>query len=141
MHYFLMPLNQHSDNGLGVTGDAFEETAKFLKDNLKAISGGHVHLPISFIYRHAIELYLKSIITVLHKGLKLPYGDEPHDGQVMVPMKGMWKPIYAVHSIAILWAHVFDIIRSSKTELEDRCRTNWQDIPDDFLTSIAEIDR
>jgi hypothetical protein len=122
MKYLFMPLNQHFDDGLGATGEAFEESAKLLSSSSNNISHAHFHIPICFLYRHAIELYLKSAIVVLHRALAIPYDKNPHDGPAFVLVDKKWKRLYQVHSVAELWGHVLYLLRSSKSELERRYR-------------------
>jgi hypothetical protein len=137
MNYLLLPMSQHCDDGIGATGQAFQSSADFLNDNFDPIGVVNNHLPISFLYRHSIELYLKSIIVVLHRTLKLSYGDQPFDGDAYVPVSGKWKRIYTVHSVATLWAHALDLLKTSKHLLEPRCSTDWQAIPDNLSDSVA----
>lgn len=56
-------------------------------------------------------------------------------------MNKKWKPIYQVHSVGELWEHVSYLIRSSKSELERRCKTDWQATPKDLVGWIEEIER
>jgi hypothetical protein len=83
---------------------------------------------------------LKSIITVLHRALEIPYGDKPYDGMAFVPRNGKWEPIHTVHSVATLWAHVLELTHSQEAALKARCRTDWQDIPEGLDAAIAAIE-
>src|SRR4029077_13232699 len=125
MKYLFMPLNQHFDDGFGATGEAFERSAKLLSSTPDDVTY-HYQIPLCFLYRHAIELYLKSAIVVLHRALAIPYDKNPHHGPAFVLVNPKWKPIYQVHSVAELWGHVLELLRSSKSELERRCKTDWQ---------------
>jgi len=140
MQYMLIPLNQHFDGGLGATGEAFEEAANLLSNSEDA-RANNIHLPINFLYRHAIELYLKSMIVILHRALCIPYGGHPHVGSGFVLTKGKWKPIHNVHSLATLWAYFLELTHNHKNELEKRCRTDWQEIPDGLDSAINEIEQ
>ena len=140
MQYMMMPLEQHVDGGIGATGEAFEHAADALVANADAMRGSHVHLPINFLYRHAIELFLKSMILVLHRGLSTAYGTNPHDGPPFVPVDGKWKPIHHVHSVGTLWAHVRDLFRTHAAELDAKCQTDWQATPDGLDAAIAAIE-
>jgi len=139
-HYMMMPLDQHYDGGLGATGEAFEEAADSLIEAAEGRRLINSHLPINFLYRHAIELFLKSMIVVLHRALALPYGSEPPEGTPMVPVEGKWKPVHKEHRISILWDHVVDLIRNNEPELNARCRTKWTSFPEDLTEAIAAID-
>lgn len=77
MYYLLAPLDKHYDRGFGAVANSFMEAADDLQED--AATGAtflNRHLPISFLYRHAIELFLKSGIIILHKRLRIPYGTE-----------------------------------------------------------------
>jgi hypothetical protein len=77
MQYLLTPLHTHVDFGFGRTGDAFKAAADKLEAESSARSGVmHAHLPINYLRRHAVELYLKSIIVIVHTKLDLPYGED-----------------------------------------------------------------
>jgi hypothetical protein len=141
MKYLFLPLNQHCDDGLGATGEAFEDSAKLLINNAAEISHCHYKIPVCYLYRHAIELYLKSVTVILHRSLAIPYGENPSEGLAFVQVDAKWKPIYQVHSIAQLWAHIFHLLQSSKPELGRRCKTDWLAVPEDLIKSIAEIER
>jgi hypothetical protein len=140
MKYMLLPLDQHADGGLGATGEAFQEAAKALSAQAETMGSSPIHLPINFLYRHAIELFLKSMIVVLHRELGVDYGDKPHDGSAFVSIGGTWKPLHRVHSVAALWAHARELLSSHADELSARCRTDWQAIPDGLDAAIAAIE-
>ena len=139
-HYMMMPLDQHYDGGLGATGEAFEEAADTLTETGKGQRLVNIHLPTNFLYRHAIELFLKSMIIVLHRALRIPYGVEPSEGMPMVPVDGKWKPVYKEHRISVLWGHVVDLIRSNESELNTRCRTRWSSFPEEMAEAMAAVD-
>lgn len=54
--YLLMPLDTHFDYGFGMRAEAYKDAADKLAEECL---GMHSHLPIRFLLRHAIELYLK----------------------------------------------------------------------------------
>lgn len=78
-----------------------------------------------FLFRHAIELYLKSAIVILHRGLKIPYGDKPCDGVGHVEMEAKWRPIHKMHSVGVLWAYLKDAMRVHTLELNARCNIDF----------------
>src|SRR5687768_7869472 len=122
-------------------GDAFQNAA----ESLAGAGGGggqpsNYRIPICFLYRHAIELYLKSIIVILHRALKLPFGSQPYNGPAFIPIDKEWKPLRQVHSIGKLWGYALSLIKNSEDELKKRCETDWQDTPEDLIKAIAEIE-
>jgi hypothetical protein len=86
MKYLFMPLNQHIEDGFGATAEAFEQSAKLLSSSSDDVTY-HYQIPLCFLYRHAIELYLKSAIVVLHRALAIPYDKNPHNGPAFVLVK------------------------------------------------------
>ena len=105
MQYIMMPLDAHYDSGFGAIAESFRDAALALK---KAVPNPAFfdHLPQSYLFRHATELFLKSEIVILHRKLKLAYGTEPYKGEPMVLAQGEWKPIHRVHSIGILYEYL-----------------------------------
>ncbi len=140
VHYLLMPLHRHYDYGFGATGEAFKNAADRLMEpgNEERLLNGH--LPINFLFRHSIELFLKSLIIVIHKRLKLSYGNEPFDSTPKILVDAKWKPIHQVHSIALLYGYFKSILVNHKPEFDSISRTNWTDIPVDLDEWISAID-
>lgn len=67
---YLKPLALQTDLGLEATADSFYYAAQALDDNqdTKMVFGiGGGKLPILYLYRHSIELYLKSAITFIYE--------------------------------------------------------------------------
>jgi len=129
MHYFTTALHTHIDSGFGATADSFKEAADKLKENL--LKGGfNDHLPINFLYRHAIELYLKSAITIFHRRLKIPYGTVPFDSEPMVQIGTNWELVCKVHSIATLWSYLQKLFEEHSSFLKNNTKTNWTLSPD-----------
>lgn len=140
MNYLMMPMAEHFDGGLGATGEAFEEAAKMLAERAAEMPSSHPHIPINFLHRHAIELFLKSMIVVLHRALEIPYGDSPSDGQPFTAVDGKWQPLHRVHSVGTLWAHVRAIFKTQTDALKARCQTDWQDVPPQLDVALAAIE-
>jgi len=138
--YSFLPLSHHSDYGFGATADAFKEAA----DDLSAaqVSGPRLngHLATAYLYRHAIELYLKSMIVVLHRRLRIPFGSYSADGEPCVVVEGQTKPFHRVHSVAKLFAYFHDLVNSQSDALETFCRTDWTAFPGEVRDWIKLIE-
>jgi len=139
-HYMMMPWERHSDGGLGATGEAFEEAADQLLDSTVRTKVINVHLPAGFLYRHAIELFLKSMIVVLHRSLSLPYGTIPASGAPHVLSGGQWVRLDTIHSVLKLWSYYRKIVGEQAEQLNAKCRTDWVSIPEALERRIHEID-
>lgn len=78
MQYLLTPLHAQFDSGFGATGNAFKDAAGFLDGDKEANKDNlfNANLPVNFLYRHAIELFLKSAIVIFHRRYsdRLPRG-------------------------------------------------------------------
>src|SRR5687768_11355167 len=127
MNYLLTPLHTHYDLGFGATGDAFKMAADHFDASPEAKKDGlfNAHLPINFLYRHAIELHLKSAIVIFHKRLKLPYGDQSHTTEPMVRVDGKWLPFNRVHGIAELWKYVSELFAEHAGWLAEKTKCDW----------------
>jgi hypothetical protein len=126
MNYIMMPLDAHYDAGFGAVAEAFREAATTLR---KAVPDPSFfgHLPQSFLFRHSVELFLKSEIIILHRKLRLPYGTQPHDGPPMISDSGKWKTIHRLHSIGALYKHWKSLINPRLNELKEmtKYKADW----------------
>jgi hypothetical protein len=119
MQYLMAPLEEHYDDGFGAVGVAFKEAAEVLAE---ASEGKHIfwnHLPEIFLLRHAIELFLKSGIIIMHRKLQIPYGSEPHTSAkpMLLTSTGNWKSLFGTHSLSDLYAHWKKLITENKGNL------------------------
>jgi hypothetical protein len=130
LHYMFMPLNRHIDNGFGATGDAFYEAAeKLLNSETNFLNS---NLPINFLFRHAIELYLKSLIIVIHRRFEIPFGDKPSNDTPSINIGNNWTPIYKVHSVNDLYIYFKKLIYDKKSQINSIAKTDWSAIPPEF---------
>ena len=98
MFYMMLPLDRHFDSGFGAVADSFKDAADTLDSTRENTPTLNDHLPISYLYRHAIELYLKSAIIIFHRKLNIPYGDTPASGEPKILDGAKWKPMYQICS-------------------------------------------
>lgn len=78
MQYTLTGIDTHLDFGFGITGESYYNNADFLFQNKEKVQAFQLaEMPVNFVYRHSIELFLKSLIIIFHKKLELPYDIEP----------------------------------------------------------------
>ena len=138
-HYMLTPLHQHFDLGFGSVADSFKHAADSVPHAPQEHRGLNEHLPISFLYRHAIELYLKSAIIIFHKKFKVPYGAEPHTGEPHVPVGAKWKPMYQIHSLNDLYPYFRSLFVDHAAYLEQNTNTNWA-FPSELDNWISDIE-
>jgi hypothetical protein len=141
MQYLMMPLDEHYDFGFGATAEAFFRAAHLLGEKSES-NFFFEHLPQNFLLRHAIELFLKSGIVIIHRTLKLAYGESHFDSKPLVPVDGKWKPFHQVHSIGDLYAHWKDLIAQNADKLKALCKykPDWT-IPPELDGWIAIIEK
>lgn len=138
MIYMMLPLDNHFDSGFGAVADSFKDAADSLNDSTKA-SAFNSHLPVSFLYRHAIELYLKSAIVTLHRKFAIPYGESPSSGEPSVIVGNRRKPLYNVHGLGPLYAELRDLLLQKADVLAQVPRTDWA-LPPELDKWIAAIE-
>lgn len=135
--YSITPLGTHIDGGFGAMADSFMKAAQNLsQDEDKSFS--NKHLPTNFLYRHAIELYLKSIIIVVHSSLGLAYGphSEPH---ILLIKSNNWCPITKVHSVKDLYQYFEALMSQNQQAIIDITHNNWADIPSELKDAIVDV--
>lgn len=117
----LTPLGEHYDDGFGALGDSFFKAAETLQ---KKVDDGDLrapldHLPEIYLLRHAIELFLKSGIIIIHRRLKLSYSSEPHDSAtpLILTSAGKWKALQKIHDLTELYIYWKRLIADNETQL------------------------
>jgi hypothetical protein len=73
MKYLLTGIQLHPDKGFGITADSYYKSAEHLMTNHFEFydSTQQAEMPQNFLFRHSIELYLKSLIIIFHRELKI----------------------------------------------------------------------
>jgi hypothetical protein len=133
--YLLMPLETHFDYGFGMMAEAYKDAAERLAEGPPCM---HDHLPIRFLLRHAIELYLKSGIIIFHRKLHIPYGPGG-DGDPMVRTDNGWKALEKTHSIKILHTYWDSLFKEHASYLSSNTDTDWS-MPIDLPNLVDLID-
>lgn len=139
MNYLLAPLDQHFDLGFGAVANSFKHAGDAVLSSQSDSPSLNAHLPASFLYRHSIELFLKSGIIIFHRKFQLPFDKKPFDSEPKVLVTGEWKPMYSVHGLQDLYSYFRELVSRHTTYLAEHTRTNW-DFPLDLDRWIAEIE-
>jgi hypothetical protein len=119
--YMMAPLGNHYDDGFGAVADAFRDAAI----KLRGVNGDKAfqweHLPETYLLRHAIELYLKSGILIVHRKLRIPYDSEPHTSAqpLLLTSSGKWEPLYNTHDLVRLFWYWKKLIMENKDRLAE----------------------
>lgn len=141
MFFMFMPFEEHFDRGFGATGDAFKMAADALeKQSVGSPTDFWNHLPVSYLRRHACELYLKSAIVILHRWLRLAYGEIHHDGEPHIKIKKDWQPISRVHSIGTLYAYWRPLSDACLDVLTSDTGKDWS-VPSEIGDWVTTIDK
>ncbi|MGA9886956.1 MAG: hypothetical protein WA690_09150 [Candidatus Acidiferrales bacterium] len=146
MQYIMAPLEAHYDDGFGAVGEAFKEGAEILAKE----SGGRRifwnHLPELFPLRHAIELFLKSGIIVMHRKLRISYGSEPAstDKPMFLTRSGDWKSLFKSHDLAELYEYWKKLMTENKAKLTESTKYKPDmSVPkelDDWIEKLGVVD-
>jgi hypothetical protein len=129
MKYKLSSIDTHADKGFGVTAEAFKEAADRLNDEDfidDVMAQGE--MPVLYLYRHSIELFLKSLIMHIHEELKIPYLKETNNGNhpFILNEKGHVIYIENCHSLKILFHYLCNLIKEHKDSLQSHApNANW----------------
>ena len=138
--YWFRPLHFHFDGGFGAVADAFQEAALCLESVLEENQFFNSYLPLAYLYRHAVELYLKSVIIIIHRGLELPFGSQPSSATPMIQPDEEWIPISSVHSLSKLCRYFKTLMDGNRTELLAATSTDWTALPRELANWIALIE-
>jgi len=147
MQYQLSGIDTHLDFGFGITGEAYYNSAEHLydnKENIKTVQ--QVEMPTNYLYRHSIELFLKSLIIIFHKRLQLPYDSEPFDTKrPKILTGGVWKDLYTCHWIDELYNYwLNELLLKHQSDLKmEAPKGDWQEETtiSQFFPLIAGYDR
>ncbi|ORL66777.1 hypothetical protein [Pseudomonas putida] len=141
MLHLFMPLDQHYDSGFGAVADSFKYAADSLNEPGQSLHFNS-NLPVSFLYRHAIELYLKSAIITLHRKFAIPYGDDSASSEPSVIVGNKRKPLYNVHGLGPLYTELRVLLSQEAEALAKVPDTDWVLPPelDEWIAAIETTD-
>ncbi len=140
---FFLPLDKQFDDGLGSIAIAFHAAAKKLTGDAPRTRHFQSSLPICYLYRHAIELYLKSLLVIVwrrYSGSRDPLPSVSY-------AENKTKQIDRVHAVAALYDRWKSICEEHAVELskvDPRLGTTTGLIApglDEAITAIDAADR
>ncbi|MDF7802087.1 hypothetical protein P4C99_21630 [Pontiellaceae bacterium B1224] len=140
---FLMPLDRHFDSGFGATANSFHEAAKALDVDAHKTGFGlsSSKLPVFYLYRHAIELYMKSILTILHRRFGSSFPNIKQTDFPKIKVKEKSEPIFRVHSIAHLFDEFRSLLEKNSDQINSIGKTDWTKIPKGVDEQVELIDK
>lgn len=139
MNYYFMPLEEHPDYGYGMIGSIYYAAANDLCSSEKFREDWYLVLPVNFLRRHCIELFLKSGIILFHKKFKLNFDNDKCTGEPKIKLSnGTWKLLKTTHNIKDLYIYLDFLIKSNKDYLSKNTTTIWK-FNDEFEKWIDKI--
>lgn len=124
----MLPLYLQYDSGFGAIADSFKFSADALEENPSA-GGLQSHLPISFLYRHSIELYLKSCIVIFHRRFNTAY-QYTDSGEAAILVGNKPKLLKDIHALMPLYTHLKSLIDMNIELLTTLKDTDWALTPE-----------
>jgi hypothetical protein len=124
----MLPLHLQYDSGFGAIADSFKFSADALEENPSA-GGLQSHLPISFLYRHSIELYLKSCIVIFHRRFNIAY-QHTDSGEAAILVGNKPKLLKDIHALMPLYTHLKSLIDMNIEFLTTLKDTDWALTPE-----------
>ncbi|MBZ2206539.1 hypothetical protein [Massilia soli] len=125
MNYLITPPNTHYDGGLGVTACNFSQAADTLRRAGNAMDGV---LPLCYLQRHAVELFLKSLIVILHKKYEIAYGEGFSAQKPAAKVGEKWIALSSTHNLSDLFSYFRSVLAATISQLPSKA--DWTIAPD-----------
>lgn len=139
VNYYFMPLEEQPDYGYGMIGSIYYAAANDLCSSEKFREDWYLVLPVNFLRRHCIELFLKSCIILFHKKFKLNFDNDKCTGEPKIKLNnGTWILLKTTHNIKDLYNYLDFLIKSNKDYLSKNTTTIWK-FNDEFEKWIDKI--
>lgn len=110
LNILITPPEKHFDRGLGISAWQFKDAAKALMESDKQRD---LISPVCYLQRHAIELYLKSLIYILHRKYAIPFGDSFGLDNPAILVNCKWKALSSTHNLTDLYNYFISIFESN----------------------------
>ncbi len=137
--YQYKPFRLQFDNGFGAISDAFYEAALRLEKSSKQDRFINSAMPLCFLYRHSIELFLKSCIIILHRGLQIAFEKDTRS-ELAINIGQKIIPIEQIHSIKTLHIYFNEFLSKHHKDLELASITHWSTIPSKLAELVEKIE-
>ena len=148
MNYIMTGIELHPDNGFGITADSYYKSAEHLMNNHYEHYSvtQQAEMPQNFLFRHSIELYLKSLIIIFHKKLEIDYGTVPFDSnEPEIFTDGKWKKLYTCHFIDTLYEYWLSNLLTPNIEKLNKVapKGDWKEYEkiSDLFPIVCKFDR
>jgi len=134
---YFIPYEKQFDSGFRALADSYMSAANSLEDENKMAGFGLMDspMPMLFLYRHALELFLKSALITVHRRFTSTY--PKFDKEDFPSISG--KSIKNIHSIEQLWNGLQSLMDTHKHQLQKIADTDWYDTPRDFVNALNKV--
>ncbi|MCW4152767.1 hypothetical protein OM427_24950 [Halomonas sp. 18H] len=130
MNFLITPPSSHFDGGIGITACNFKNAAETLKEHGSSLDDV---LPLCYLYRHAVELFLKSVTFILHKKYAIEFGVEFSLDRPGIKVRDRWVAMENTHNLSDLYVYFEALFDQCKALLPST--TRW-DLPGDIKQKI-----
>ncbi|MGA0558306.1 hypothetical protein ACO2Q8_16725 [Larkinella sp. VNQ87] len=133
MNYLFTAIEMHPDKGFGITAESYFRSAEHLRENKfeHYEITQQAEMPQNFLYRHSIELYLKSLIIIFHKELQINYPNESFESDTPeILIDGKLKKLYTIHYIDKLYEYWLNFLLLPNIEIlnEIASKGDWREV-------------
>jgi len=134
-----MPLESHPDYGYGMMGSIYKSASDDITKVENYRKDWYSSLPVNYLRRHSIELFLKSGIILFHKKFKINFENDSCNSEPKVKLKnGKWELIRKTHNIGLLYQRMNELVDKHIDYLNKNTITVWK-FDDDFEKWINTI--
>lgn len=148
MMYLMSGIESHPDFGFGITGESYYKSAEFLYETHYEHyeSTQQREAPQNYLYRHSIELFLKSLIIIFHKKLQINYNrDSYRSSRPKILIGGNWRNLYSCHWIDSLYDYwLRELLLPNINKLNQIApQGDWREVNEisDLFPIICKYDR
>ena len=141
LSYYFTPIKSHPDFGFGMMASTFVDAANKLDTN-DNFALGFEYLPICYLKRHSLELFLKSFIVLLHKNYHINYGtlDYSSDTPKYKNQQNEWKFLFKEHDLLKLFIYFQSIVQNHLLDIKQKTLiTDFHLLDQEYLNKIEKI--
>jgi hypothetical protein len=139
MNYMFLPFHKHIDYGFGSMASSFFKAAEGLMRKRKKHNNENI---IScFLFRHSIELALKAIVLIVHRGNGIQFQSNKNTRKIIIELNGESRNLFNTHDIDYLFKYYVKLISENWENIKGKCNTNWPEIPAELQTKFDRICR
>lgn len=117
----LIPLHLHGDQGFGMLGSSFMEVAKLVHAQDRSERQFYSEVATAYLFRHAIELFLKSLIVIL----ELRNAPKRTVSSIRLDVSGRPVPLARTHNLEALYQRLCTLAKLGGERLSLQTLCDW----------------